>query len=126
MFMETLRALFALIATLGLFAFGVYAMRRWAPKGLLKISLAADRRLSVIESLNLDATRRLILVRLDGKDRLILLGEGRELATPDTVIAPEAPEAPGAAAQAPLSLSAILRTTLNRPSKFSSSGSLDA
>jgi flagellar protein FliO/FliZ len=123
MFMETLRALFALIATLGLFAFGVYAMRRWAPKGLLKISLAADRRLSVIESLNLDATRRLVLVRLDGKDRLILLGEGRELATPDTVIAPEAPET---APQAPLSVSSILRTALNRPSKFSSSGSLDA
>jgi flagellar protein FliO/FliZ len=79
MFMDLLRALFALALTLGLFGLGVYAVRRWGPKGLLQLQVGADRRLSIVESLNLDATRRLVLVRCDGRERLILLGEGREL-----------------------------------------------
>jgi flagellar protein FliO/FliZ len=33
-----------------------------------------------VESLALDPTRRLVLVRLDGSERLLLLGEGRMLA----------------------------------------------
>jgi len=79
MFMDLLRALFALALTLGLFGLGVYAVRRWGPKGLLQLQVGTDRRLSIVESLNLDATRRLVLVRCDGRERLILLGEGREL-----------------------------------------------
>ena len=82
MFMDLLRALFALALTLGLFGLGVYAVRRWGPKGLLQLQVGGDRRLSIVESLNLDATRRLVLVRCDGRERLILLGEGRELAAP--------------------------------------------
>jgi len=79
MFMDLLRALFALALTLGLFGLGVYAIRRWGPKGLLQLQVGVDRRLSIVETLNLDATRRLVLVRCDGRERLILLGEGREL-----------------------------------------------
>ncbi len=79
MFMDLLRALFALALTLGLFGLGVYAVRRWGPKGLLQLQVGVDRRLSIVETLNLDATRRLVLVRCDGRERLILLGEGREL-----------------------------------------------
>ena len=41
---------------------------------------AADRRLQVVESLILDPPRRLVLVRLDREERLLLLGEGRMLA----------------------------------------------
>jgi flagellar protein FliO/FliZ len=40
----------------------------------------AERRLAIVESLPLDPTRRLVLVRLDGAERLLLLGEGRMLA----------------------------------------------
>jgi flagellar protein FliO/FliZ len=82
MFMDLLRALFALALTLGLFGLGVYAVRRWGPKGMLQLQVGTDRRLSIVESLNLDATRRLVLVRCDGRERLILLGEGRELVAP--------------------------------------------
>ena len=74
MLMDLLRAVFALAVTLGLFAFGVYAARRWGPKGLLQITAPGARRLSVVESLSLDPNRRLVLVRLDGQDRLFLLG----------------------------------------------------
>ena len=84
MLMDMFRALFALAFTLGLFALGVYAVRRWGPKGMLQLASATERRLTVVESLSLDATRRLVLVRCDGRERLILLGEGRviDLAPP--------------------------------------------
>jgi flagellar protein FliO/FliZ len=36
--------------------------------------------MAIVESLPLDPTRRLVLVRLDGAERLLLLGEGRMLA----------------------------------------------
>ena len=93
MLMDMFRALFALAFTLGLFALGVYAVRRWGPKGMLQLARASERRLSVVETLSLDSTRRLVLVRCDGRERLILLGEGRvidfapgpEAAAPATV-----------------------------------------
>jgi len=79
MLMDMFRALFALVATLGLFGLGVYAVRRWGPKGLLQLQAASERRLAVVETLSLHATRRLVLVRCDGQERLLLLGEGREI-----------------------------------------------
>ncbi len=81
MILSGLQALFALAVTLGLFGAGVYAMRRFGPTGLFKLTRTVDRRLSVVESLALDANRRLVLVRIDRQERLILLGEGRLLET---------------------------------------------
>ncbi len=74
-----LQAVFALAATLGLFGVGAYAARRWAPVGLMRINATAPRRLSVVESLTLDPGRRLVLVRVDEEERLLLLGEGQVL-----------------------------------------------
>ena len=75
-----LQAVFALAVTLGLFGVGVYAARRWAPAGLLRLNAsAAPRRLSVVETLALDPNRRLVLVRVDHEERLLLLGEGQVL-----------------------------------------------
>ncbi len=82
-----LQAAFALAATLGLFGVGVYAARRWAPAGLMKMTNPAAKRLAVVESLTLDANRRLVLVRVDHEERLLLLGEGH-------VLGPVAPGAP--------------------------------
>ncbi len=79
MLLNLLQAVFALAATLGLIGAAAYAARRWAPQGLLQLKPQADRRLQVIESLTLDAQRRIVLVRLDREERLILLGEGRLL-----------------------------------------------
>jgi flagellar protein FliO/FliZ len=42
-----------------------------------------DRRLKVVETLVLDPARRLVLVQIDDEERLILLGEGRELERPE-------------------------------------------
>ena len=78
---EFLRALFALILTLGLIGMTAYALRRWGPGALLRFGAPRkDRRLAVVESLVLDPARRLVLVSCDGKERLLLLGEGQFVA----------------------------------------------
>jgi len=38
--------------------------------------------MSVVETLVLDPARRLVLVRIDNEERLLILGEGRELIEP--------------------------------------------
>jgi flagellar protein FliO/FliZ len=78
-----LQAVFALAATLGLFGVGVYAARRWGPAGMFRLGGGQGaRRLAVVETLSLDANRRLVLVRVDREERLLLLGEGQVLAGP--------------------------------------------
>ncbi len=79
MLLNLLQAVFALAVTLGLIGGAAYALRRWGPTGLLQAGPKGERRLQVIESLTLDAQRRLVLVRLDREERLILLGDGRLL-----------------------------------------------
>jgi len=77
------RAAFALAVTLGLIGLAAVALRRYGPDFLLRMQKAkAERRLSVVESLVLDPQRRLVLVSLDGEERLLLIGEGRLLAGP--------------------------------------------
>ena len=75
-----LQAVFALAATLGLFGVGVYAARRWGPAGRMRFSASTTpKRMAVVESLTLDPGRRLVLVRVDREERLLLLGEGQVL-----------------------------------------------
>ena len=78
----------ALAMTLGLFGLAVWAYRRYAPAGFIPLAPPKVRRLAIVESLMLDTQRRLVLVRLDEEERLILLGEGRLLS------AGPAPQAP--------------------------------
>ncbi len=94
-FTGLLRALFALAIVVGLILALAYLARRYAPQLMAMMSAAkAKRRLEVVETLVLDPARRLILVRLDDRERLILLGEGRELsvAPPSPADAPSAPK----------------------------------
>ena len=71
------RAVFALVLTLGLIGLAAVALRRYGPEALGRFStLKKERRLAVVETLVLDPARRLVIVSCDGKERLILLGEG--------------------------------------------------
>ncbi len=88
MLLNLLQAVFALAVTLGLIGAAAYALRRWGPVNLMSMRPSAERRLQVIESLTLDAQRRLVLVRLDREERLILLGEGRLLSRADAASNP--------------------------------------
>ena len=82
MFLAVLQALFALALTLGLVGLAAYAARRWGPAGLMQLKKPEDRRLRIVESLTLDAQRRIVLIRCDQEERLLLLGEGRVLSDP--------------------------------------------
>ncbi|MDZ4374598.1 MAG: flagellar biosynthetic protein FliO [Phenylobacterium sp.] len=86
-FSDLLRAIFALALTLGLVGLAAVAFRRYGPDAMARLaSQRRERRLRVVESLVLDPSRRLIIVECDGRQRLVLLGEGRvldELKTPD-------------------------------------------
>lgn len=74
------RALFALVITLGLVGLAAVGVRRFGPEWIVRLQRPKrDRRLAIVESLPLDPARRLVLVRLDNRERLLLLGEGRLL-----------------------------------------------
>ncbi|WP_068875775.1 MULTISPECIES: flagellar biosynthetic protein FliO [unclassified Phenylobacterium] len=75
-----LRAVFALALTLGLIGLAAIALRKYGPDAMARLaSQRKDRRLKVVESLVLDPARRILIVECDGRERLILLGEGRLL-----------------------------------------------
>jgi flagellar protein FliO/FliZ len=74
------RMVAGLAITLGLIGLIVVGLRRYWPEALKKLQGLqgrTERRLQVVEILVLDPARRLVLVRHDNKERLILLGEGR-------------------------------------------------
>lgn len=77
---EFLRAVFALALTLGLIGLAAVALRKYGPDYIARLSSQKkDRRLKVVESLVLDPARRLLIVDCDGREQLILLGEGQLL-----------------------------------------------
>ena len=78
------RMLAALAFVLGLIGVAAVLARRYAPGALLRLPTKGERRLTVVESLILDPSRRLVLVRCDNQERLLLLGEGRMLAEVST------------------------------------------
>jgi len=79
-FADFIRAVFALALTLGLIGLAAAALRRYGPEYLAKFSAAkTQRRMKVVETLVLDPSRRLVIVSCDGREQLLLLGEGRVL-----------------------------------------------
>ena len=88
-FLGVLRAVFALAIVLGLIVGLAYLLRRYAPNLLARMAAQrGPRRLQVIETLVLDPARRLVMVRVDNEERLILLGEGHELSEPQAKTEP--------------------------------------
>lgn len=69
--LDWVRALAALVATLALIAGAAYGARRF---GMLEPGAnRPNRRLKVVDSLMLDPRRRLVVVRFDDRDHLLLL-----------------------------------------------------
>lgn len=64
------RALFALLATLALILGAAYGARRL---GMLQPGSQTPRRLKISESLMLDPRRRLVIVRCDDREHVLLL-----------------------------------------------------
>jgi flagellar protein FliO/FliZ len=79
---DVFRMIAGLAVTLGLIGLCVVALRKFGPETLKRLQGAGrHRRLSVIETLVLDPSRRLVLVRVDSQEQLILLGDGRLLSS---------------------------------------------
>lgn len=82
---EYVRFLLALLFVLGLIGLLAFVLRRFG-MGAVRISPAfrskgrgAERRLAVVEVASVDARRRLVLVRRDDTEHLILLGQTSDL-----------------------------------------------
>lgn len=94
---ELLRILFGLLAVLGLIGIFAIGARK---AGLISLAgtVSARRRLSISETLPLDSRRRLLIVRCDGVEHLIILGAQQETIVaqnlPDNAIAMAGPAAP--------------------------------
>jgi flagellar protein FliO/FliZ len=87
--LDLLRAVFALAFTLGIIGLAAWAARRYAPSLLARLSAErGEKRMKVVETLMLDPARRLVLVSIDGEERLLMLGEGRELIEPRGELSP--------------------------------------
>lgn len=83
--LEYVRFLLALLFVLGLIGLLAFVLRRFG-MGVVRVSPAyrskgrsAERRLAVIEVASVDARRRLVLVRRDDTEHLILLGQTSDL-----------------------------------------------
>jgi len=75
---DYLRTVTALVLVLGLILGLLWLLRRIGVPGMVP-TRQANRRLSVVESLALDARHRLVLVRRDGREHLLLLGHAADL-----------------------------------------------
>jgi flagellar protein FliO/FliZ len=92
--LDIARTLFALIATLALIVGAAYGARRL---GMLQHGATGPKRMRVTETLMLDPRRRLVIVRVDEREHVLLLGPGGDV----VVGGMAAKEAPAAGEAAP-------------------------
>jgi flagellar protein FliO/FliZ len=78
--LDIARTVFALIATLALIVGAAYGARRL---GMLQGGAQGPRRMRVSESLMLDPRHRMIIVRVDDREHVLLLGPGGDLVVSD-------------------------------------------
>ena len=72
------RFLLALVFVLGLIAALAWAARRFGFGGNLVAMKGRNSRLAVVESLMIDAKRRLVLIRRDDREHLLIIGPTSE------------------------------------------------
>lgn len=88
--MELLRATLALIFVIGLIGAAAWMARRFAPGVLFSGKAKGERRLGVVESFSIDARHRLVLVRRDDKNHLLLIGPGQCQLIESSIVEPGA------------------------------------
>jgi flagellar protein FliO/FliZ len=90
-----LRILLAFAIVSGLLGLFGFALKYIGSKGLRLPGLKArGRRMSVVESLPLDARRRLVIVRCDADEHLLLLGAGQDIVVESHLKTPPQPKGP--------------------------------
>ncbi len=73
-----LRVAASLLLVIGLIVATLWAMRRFGLAGIAARRPGSRRRLTLVEALQLDQRHRLVLVRRDDREHLLLLGGGGE------------------------------------------------
>ncbi len=68
------RFVLSLVLVLGLVLAALWAARRYGVGGLVVARTSGRRRLALVEVMPLDAKHRLVLVRRDDREHLLLLG----------------------------------------------------
>ena len=89
--LDWVRAFFALVMVLGLIAAAAYGARRL---GMLQTPVAGGkRRMNIVESLFLDPRRRVVIVRVDDQDHVLLLSPfgDRAIAAKPAILPPPMP-----------------------------------
>ncbi|CAI9402488.1 hypothetical protein ANOBCDAF_00918 [Pleomorphomonas sp. T1.2MG-36] len=76
----------ALVVVAGLLLLLRWVLRNYAVGGQLSIGRSRHNRLTIVEQIALDQRRRLLLVRRDGVEHLILVGGGNDLVVEPTII----------------------------------------
>lgn len=96
------RVVVALLVVLGLIALTFWLIRRFGPITLTKSGIARGRqpRLALLESATVDARRRLVLIRRDNVEHLLLVGGPTDVVVEPNIV--RAAAAAGAVQQAPL------------------------
>ncbi|MDO8605378.1 MAG: flagellar biosynthetic protein FliO [Phaeospirillum sp.] len=85
-----LRFIFSLVLVLGMIFAAVWAVRRWGLGLMLPRPSGgkAGRRLALVEALQLDGKRRLVLIRRDDREHLLLLGGESDVVVEPDCVAP--------------------------------------
>jgi len=89
--LDIARTVFAPIATLALIVGAAYGARRL---GMLQPGANGPKRMRVTETLLLDPRRRMVIVRVDDREHVLLLGPGGDVVVAD-MAAQETPAALG-------------------------------
>ncbi len=89
---DYLRFILALVAVLGLIALFAWAARRFRLGGLAGSAVRSGR-LEVVEALPIDGRQRLVLIRRDKREHLILIGQERSLLIENGIDIPKEPAA---------------------------------
>ncbi|MBP6688510.1 MAG: FliO/MopB family protein [Hyphomonadaceae bacterium] len=79
-FLDLARAVFALLATLALIVGAAYLARRL---GMLQPGGPGVKRMRITETLLIDTRRRMVIVRVDDREHVMLLGPGGDLLVSD-------------------------------------------
>lgn len=94
---DYLRFLLALVAVLGLIALFAWIVRRFRLGGLAG-SVMKSGRLEIVETLPIDGRQRLVLIRRDEREHLILMGQERSVLIENGIERLKEPAAPMKAA----------------------------
>jgi len=89
-FVDYVKFILALVFVLALIVVGAVLARRFG-YGTPIIPKGAIKRLAIVEAMNIDPKRRMILVRRDGIEHLLLLGANQDLLIESAITPPENP-----------------------------------